>query len=80
LVISHPARDVQTEKVAEVARRYNASVVTGQTRRSVDEVTAFFGDWEILEPGVTQTPAWRPDPPAPVTGTVPMWAGVARKP
>jgi SAM-dependent methyltransferase len=80
LVISHPARDVQTEKVAEVARRYNASVVTGQTRRSVDEVTAFFDDWEILEPGVTQTPAWRPDPPAPVTGTVPMWAGVARKP
>jgi hypothetical protein len=80
LVISHPASDVQTEKVAEVARRYNASVVTGQTRRSVTEVTAFFGDWEILEPGVTQTPAWRPDPPAPVTGTVPMWAGVARKP
>jgi SAM-dependent methyltransferase len=80
LVISHPASDVQTEKVAEVARRYNASVVTGQTRRSVDEVTAFFGDWEILEPGVTQTPEWRPDPPGPPTGAVPMWAGVARKP
>ena len=69
-----------TEKVAEVARRYNASVVTGQTRRSADEVTAFFGDWEILDPGVTQTPAWRPDPPATPTGAVPMWAGVARKP
>jgi S-adenosyl methyltransferase len=80
LVISHPASDVQTEKVAEVARRYNASVVTGQTRRSVDEVTAFFGDWEILEPGVTQTPEWRPDPPGTPTGAVPMWAGVARKP
>jgi len=80
LVISHPASDVQTEKVAEVARRYNASVVTGQTRRSFDEVRSFFGDWEILEPGVTQTPAWRPDPPARPTGTVPMWAGVARKP
>jgi hypothetical protein len=80
LVISHPASDVQTDKVAEVARRYNASVVTGQTRRTVDEVTAFFGDWGILEPGVTQTPMWRPDPHSPVTGTVPMWAGVARKP
>jgi S-adenosyl methyltransferase len=80
LVISHPASDVQTEKVAEVARRYNASVVTGQTRRSVDEVAAFFGDWEILEPGITQTPQWRPDAPASVTGPVPMWAGVARKP
>jgi S-adenosyl methyltransferase len=80
LVISHPASDVETEKVTEVARRYNASVVTGQTRRSAGEVAAFFGDWEILEPGVTQTPAWRPDPPAPATGPVPMWAGVARKP
>ncbi len=80
LVISHPASDVQIEKVAEVARRYNASVVTGQTRRDIAEVTAFFGDWEILEPGVTQTPAWRPADPAAVTGSVPMWAGVARKP
>jgi len=80
LVISHPASDVETEKVTEVARRYNASVVTGQTRRSAGEVGAFFGDWEILEPGVTQTPAWRPDPPATATGPVPMWAGVARKP
>jgi hypothetical protein len=80
LVISHPASDVQTEKVAEVARRYNASVATGQTRRSADKVAAFFGDWDILEPGVTQTPQWRPDPPALVTGSVPMWAGVARKP
>ncbi|HTX86177.1 MAG TPA: SAM-dependent methyltransferase [Streptosporangiaceae bacterium] len=80
LVLSHPASDVQTEKVAEVARRYNASVVTGQTRRSVTEVAGFFGDWEILEPGVTQTPLWRPDAPTPVTGNVPMWAGVARKP
>jgi len=78
LVISHPASDVETEKVTEVARRYNASVVTGQTRRSAGEVAAFFGDWEILEPGVTQTPAWRPA--APATGPVPMWAGVARKP
>jgi hypothetical protein len=80
LVISHPASDVQAEKVAEVARRYNASVVTGQTRRTVNEVAAFLGDWEILEPGVTQTPLWRPDGPTAVTGSVPMWAGVARKP
>ncbi len=53
LVVSPPANDIQTEKVPEVARRYNASVVTGQTRRTGDEVTAFFGDWDILEPGVT---------------------------
>ena len=80
LVISHPAGDIQTEKVAEVARRYNASVVTGQTRRTGEEVTAFFGDWEILEPGVTQTALWRPDAPTALSEPIPMWAGVARKP
>jgi hypothetical protein len=80
LVVSHPAKDIQTEKVAEVARRYNASVVTGQTRRTGDEVTAFFGDWDILEPGITQTALWRPDGPTALSEPIPMWAGVARKP
>jgi S-adenosyl methyltransferase len=80
LVISHPAADIQTAKVAEVSRRYNASVATGQTRRIGAEVRAFFGSWEILEPGVTQTVLWRPDEPTSLTEPVPMWAGVARKP
>ncbi len=80
LVLSHPAKDIQADKVAEVSRRYNASVATGQTRRTRDEVTSFFGDWEILEPGVTQTVLWRPDGPTGLAEPVPMWAGVARKP
>jgi S-adenosyl methyltransferase len=81
LAISHPARDIQTEAVSEVARRYNAMVPAGQTRRDHDEVLRFFGDWDLLDPGVTQTPLWRPDSRQPaMAGPVPMWAGVARKP
>ena len=81
LVISHPAADIQADAVAEVARRYNAQVPVGQTRRTRDEVARFFGDWDILEPGVTQTVLWRPDTgPHRTTPAVPMWAGVARKP
>jgi len=80
LVISHPAADIETDKVAEVSRRYNAAVATGQTRRTRAEVEALFGDWEILEPGVTETVLWRPDGPPESTQPVPMWAGVARKP
>ncbi len=81
LVISHPAKDIQADRVAEVARRYNAQVPVGQTRRSRDEVARFFGDWQILDPGVTQTVRWRPDPGLErSTASVPMWAGVARKP
>ena len=80
LVISHPAADVQVDAVTEVARRYNAMVPVGQTRRTREQVAAFFGDWQILEPGVVQTPQWRPDPGLPRhQSPVPMWAGVARK-
>jgi hypothetical protein len=38
LVLSHPAKDIDTEAVAEVQRRYNARVPAGQQRRSFDEV------------------------------------------
>jgi len=80
LVVSQPAKDIDSEKVAEVARRYNAHVPAGQVRRTNDEVAAFFGDWEILEPGVVQTVQWRPEPSADwPTKNVPMWAGVGRK-
>jgi hypothetical protein len=78
LVISHPAADVQTEAVAQVAQQYNQRVATGQTRRTREQVTAFFDGLELLAPGVVQTPQWRPETPPPAT-PVPMWAGVARK-
>jgi hypothetical protein len=79
LVITHPASDVDTEAVAEVARRYNARVPAGQRRRSHAEVARFFDGLELLEPGVVQTTQWRPADDS-STGPVPMWAGVARKP
>jgi hypothetical protein len=78
LVIPHPAADVQTEAVAQVAAQYNQHVVTGQTRRTREQVTGFFNGLELLAPGVVQTPQWRPEAP-PAGLPVPMWAGVARK-
>ena len=78
LVISHPAADVQTEAVAQVAVQYNQHVATGQTRRTREQVTGFFDGLEVLPPGVVQTPQWRPEVP-PSGSPVPMWAGVARK-
>jgi hypothetical protein len=79
LVISHPAADVQTEAVTQVQSAYNQDVATGQTRRTREQVTAFFDGLELLEPGVVETPQWRPETAAPAH-PVPMWAGVARKP
>jgi SAM-dependent methyltransferase len=80
LVLTHPAKDIDTEAVAEVARRYNARVPAGQQRRSHDEVVRFFDGLELLEPGVVQTAQWRPAESASGSVAVPMWAGVGRKP
>ena len=79
LVISHPAADVQADAVAKVAVEYNEHVVTGQVRRTRDQVAGFFEGLELLPPGVVQTPQWRPESPAGSGVPVPMWAAVGRK-
>ncbi len=53
-------------------------MATGQTRRTQEQVTAFFDGFELLAPGVVETPQWRPEEPPPAT-PVPMWAGVGLK-
>jgi SAM-dependent methyltransferase len=78
LVVSHPAADVQTEAVAQVATAYNQDVATGQTRRTREQVEGFFAGLDLLPPGVVQTPRWRPEAAPPAT-PVPMWAGVGKK-
>jgi hypothetical protein len=79
LVLSHPAADVQADAVAKVAVEYNEHVVTGQVRRTRDQVAGFFEGLELLPPGVVQTPRWRPESPAGSGRPVPMWAAVGRK-
>ncbi len=48
--------------------------------RNHAEVARFFGDWELLDPGIVPVMAWRPDdtPPANPQAAY-YWAGVARK-
>ena len=80
LVITHPASDVNDEAVAEGARRYNQSVATRQTRRSITEVTRFFEGLDVMEPGIVQCHRWRPGPGLDVREyEVSAWAAVARK-
>ena len=81
LVVSHPASDVNSEVVAEGARRYNESVVTPQTRRSLAEVSGFFDGMEPVERGVVQCHRWHPEPAVTVDDyEVSCWAGIGRKP
>ena len=83
LVISHPAKGI-SEEMAEAARIWNERSLIKITLRSPAEIARFFDGLELLEPGVVQLPQWRPDSPAPVTGSRsapvgPHYCGVGRK-
>jgi S-adenosyl methyltransferase len=80
LVVNAPASDVHAEVAAEGARRLAESGSTPTTRRSREEVAAFFRGLELIEPGVVQTHRWHPDPGISVEEyEVSAWAAVGRK-
>jgi hypothetical protein len=79
LAITHPTADFNPD---EVNAAVDAATEAGMTlvARSKEAVERFFGDWELLEPGVTPVSAWRPDEPVENPEAAYYWAGVARKP
>lgn len=88
LAITHPASDVDPRSAAEAARRLNSMMAQQRQLRCEAEVARFFGDLELVEPGLVQVAEWRPDPadarqPGGTrtfrTGRGGRWAGVARK-
>jgi hypothetical protein len=75
----HPEISV---KVHEAERVFNETLGTGRWRTR-DEILAYLGDFELVEPGLVPLAEWRPDP----YGTVQqadsyytMLCGLARKP
>jgi O-methyltransferase involved in polyketide biosynthesis len=63
-------------------RPYRTSSVGGGTDRTPREIEAFFGDFELVEPGLVHAPDWRPDRLRLVSEpSLPSYllAGVARK-
>jgi S-adenosyl methyltransferase len=80
LVISHPARDIHAEAIAEMTKRFNLRMGgVLSTGRTLGEVTRFFDGLDLIDPGIVPTPRWRPDPgiERPVD---PAYAAIARKP
>ncbi len=65
LVISHSTYEDQPQEMLD-AQRLSARTSTEITLRSRAEITSFFGDWTILEPGVVHMELWRPDSPSDV--------------
>jgi hypothetical protein len=75
----HPRDAAMTLEVQEL---FNAKLGTGLWREH-EEILQWFGDWELLDPGLVPLPEWRPD----VTGQAArnstyygFVGGVARKP
>jgi SAM-dependent methyltransferase len=60
VVISHGTTDGQAPNVAEAMGHYNQTTAPFQPR-SRDAIRAFFGDLELVDPGLVLVPRWRPD-------------------
>ena len=62
LVISHSTYEDQPQEMLD-AQKLSARTATEITLRSKAQVSAYFGDFELLDPGVVHMPLWRPDSP-----------------
>jgi hypothetical protein len=81
LILSHACDEHDARNAEQILRLYNRTM-SPMVMRERDEFRAFFGDWTVLDPGVTTTGAWRPEPggdPAGAAGTANV-VGVAIKP
>jgi SAM-dependent methyltransferase len=70
-----------SQKVHEAERVFNETLGTGRWRHR-DEIETYFGDFEMVEPGLVPLAEWRPDAKAVATqkdSYYTMIGGVARK-
>ncbi|MFF3917585.1 SAM-dependent methyltransferase [Streptomyces sp. NPDC001852] len=78
LVLSHATGDFADDR-SEAEAVYNSATAT-MNLRSRDRVERFFAGFELVEPGLTQVPFWRPDTtPPPGSEAIGFYGGVARK-
>jgi hypothetical protein len=55
-----PEHPEDAAKTVEMEKLFNEKLGTGRWR-STEELLAWFGDWQVLEPGLVPLPEWRPD-------------------
>jgi len=79
LAITHPTADFNPDEVGEAVAAATGAGMT-LVARTKEAVARFFGDWELLEPGLVPVSSWRPDEPVDSPEAAYYWAGVARKP
>ena len=80
LAISHPAADIETEAMAEMAVRLNRLMAEKVTFRNRAQVARFFEGLELVEPGMVRVQEWRPASEIEAKSPAALWGGVGRKP
>jgi S-adenosyl methyltransferase len=80
LALSQVASDIETEQVAEGARRYNRLARETLHQRSHAEISRFFDGLELVEPGLVPVPQWRPASEVEARAHSAIRGGVGRKP
>ena len=79
VALSHPASDIDPEKIAAATSRLNELSHQHFTLRTNAEVARLFGELELLAPGVVRVENWRPDSDIDQRYVSAMWGGVAVK-
>jgi hypothetical protein len=79
LTVSHPASDIDPEKIAEATTRLNRLSHQNFTLRGHADVTRFFDGLELVEPGVVRVEEWRSASQVEAKNLSAMWGGVALK-
>ena len=79
LALSQVASDIEAERMAEAAKRYNRLARETQSHRTHAEVMRFFDGLELLEPGLVPVQRWRPESEVEAQAHSAMWGGVALK-
>jgi S-adenosyl methyltransferase len=80
LAISHPAADIETEAMAQMAERLNKLMAEKVTFRTGPQVARFFDGLELVEPGMVRVQEWRPASELEAKSPAALWGGVGRKP
>jgi hypothetical protein len=80
LAISHPAADIETEAMAQMAERLNKLMAEKVTFRTRPQVARFFEGLDLVDPGMVRVQEWRPASEMEAKSPAALWGGVGRKP
>jgi hypothetical protein len=79
LIFSHLTGDADPIKAEEAMDVWRRSPGTPPTLRDRAQAAEFFGDFDILAPGIVPPDQWRPEPDGDAPDRFWLWAGVGVK-